>query len=56
LPVEQQKQGQVEHEPRQTGGFQGSDHALSFDIGIPRSAIIFSMIWPHVIDDIGSAI
>jgi hypothetical protein len=30
--------------PCQRDGFQGVDHALSFDIDIPRSAMSFSMI------------
>jgi hypothetical protein len=38
------EQRAIEHQPRQTGGFQDPDHALSFDIGIPESTMSFSMI------------
>jgi hypothetical protein len=44
LAVHRREQRAIEHEPGQTGGFQGPDHALSFDIGIPRSAMSFSII------------
>jgi hypothetical protein len=44
LAVHHHEQRDVDHDPRQTGGFQGADHALSFDIGISSSIMNYSMI------------